>query len=82
MGTPFSDIYELFSSLITDPELIEMLEREETEETLFTYMRMTIALDFKRCKKDLSSIDSNLKQFNETLDEEEKSIIAIGMIKY
>lgn len=78
MGTPFSEIYELFLSQIKDYELAEM---EETVAIKNMQLWLFGAIPhFHSCKKNLEDYDEFLDKFNETLSINEKYILAKYMI--
>ena len=78
MATPFSDVYERFLSKVNDYDYIN-LEQEDLEDILKGYLISAITM-FRKCKKDLSDRDSETNQFNETLDDEEIEILALGIL--
>lgn len=79
MSTPYSDIFIKFSSLIEDAELLSRLTDDEYETLLEIFLSKAKTVYFKECKIDLSDVDSVLKQFNETVDEQSQWIIAEAM---
>jgi hypothetical protein len=80
MATPFSEIENMFLSDITDDTF---LDYEETDrQAILDSLRIKAITRFKACKVDLSDKDETLKQFNQTLTDEEKLIIATCMRKY
>jgi hypothetical protein len=82
MGTPYSEINELFLSGIQDYK-IDRLFQSSTPSLVDDYILpfMTRGLiNFKKCKKDLSNRDNMNKMFNITLDDEEKVILSNLMI--
>lgn len=78
MGTPFSDIYNLFLSQIKDYELAEM-EETVLDENLQLWLMGAIPF-FHSCKKNLSLFDKALGEFNEDLTGTEQFILAKYMI--
>ena len=83
MATLYSDIYNSFLNRITDYDLPAFTE-ENRESILYGFM-ISSCSKFKRvCKKmsgiDLSDRDEVNKQFNSSLSDEQKDIIATGMI--
>lgn len=80
MSTPFYEIDNMFLSDISDDSFLT--HAEEDRETILYDLRTKAVTRFKACKKDLSDIDKDLKQFNNTLTDEEKLIIATIMRKY
>lgn len=79
MPTPYSDIYIKFNSIVQDNNLLSILTENEYNDLLEIFLSKARSVYFKNCKKDLSDIDNILKQFNETLDEQEQWIIASSM---
>ncbi len=79
MPTPFTDIYVKANALFEDANLLLTLDDEEYEALLELFLSKSRSIYFKSCTKDLSNIDHELKQFNETLDEEEQWILAEGI---
>src|SRR6185312_11551999 len=78
MGTPFSDIYELFLSQITDYELTVM-----TETTLEKNMQMWLVSaipNFLNCKKNIQQYDKYLAEFDEELSSTEQFILSKYMV--
>lgn len=79
MSTPFGEIYSVFLNDITDKKLVDLLTPDELGDVLEDYLRESVSIHFKQCKKDLRDIDDTLKQFNVDLTHEEKVILAKGM---
>ena len=83
VNTQYTDIYDLFTMMIDDYELIELYQ--SSEEDFSTYLRGFSSLaisDFPQCKKDLSKRDDSANEFLIELDDIEKSILAKLMAKY
>lgn len=80
MGTPYSEIFNMFLSDITDDDILDY-DIEDREEVLNDLLNKAVTR-FKACKKDLKDVDSNNEEFNEDLTNEEKFIIATIMRKY
>lgn len=80
MSTPFYEIDNMFLSDISDDTFLTYTE--EDREEILNDLRAKAVTRFKACQKDLSDIDKDLKQFNNTLTDEEKLIIATIMRKY
>jgi len=78
MATPFADIYTKINILFEDDQLLSILTDEEYSELLELFLNKSKSVYFKRCKKNLSDIDDEAKQFNETLDDQEQWILAEG----
>lgn len=77
--TPYENIYNMFLSDITDDTFLDF-EVDDREDILHDLLIKAITR-FKACKKNLSDRDEVLKQFNETLTEEEIFILATCMKK-
>lgn len=78
MRTPFSEVYKLFLSLITDYNLLN-LDDESLEENLQKWLVMAVS-DFSGVSdKDLSTLDFETGHFNDELGIDEISILARGM---
>ena len=79
MSTPYTDIYTKANILFDDANLLSNLTDDEYEDLLELFLSKSKSIYFKSCKKDLSDIDDVLKEFNETLDDEEQWILATGI---
>lgn len=79
MSTPFSDIYIKANILFEDSELLSRLTDFELDELLEIFLSKSKSIYFKSCKKDLNDVDDALKQFNDTLSEEEEWILSLGI---
>lgn len=77
MTTPYSDVDNVFLNKITD-DLLLTLESEDVESLLSRY-RKSASVKFKKCKK-LSDRDEVLKQYVQTLTDEEIEILANLMV--
>ncbi len=80
MGTPFSEIYNMFLADITDDTFL--LHDPEDAEKILDGLRRKAITRFNVCNKDLYDIDLQEQQFNEVLNDREKIIIATIMRKY
>jgi hypothetical protein len=80
MPTPYDNIENLFLGEIKDTTLLDYIETERIN-ILDGYLLKAITR-FKACQKDLSDKNDILKQFNQTLTDEEKLIIATCMRKF
>jgi hypothetical protein len=80
MATPYSEIDNMFLSDISDDTFLNYTEEERQE--ILDGLRNKAVTRFKACKKDLYNRDETNKQFNDTLSDEEKLIIATIMRKY
>ena len=72
--TPYSDIYDLFSGMTSDYEFLQ-LSTIIQDEILEGWLLSAVG-EFDKCKTDLSDRDELLKQFNLTLTDREKKILA------
>lgn len=78
MATPYEDIYSLFRvNKIKDIDTISLTDAE-IEEIDFGYLKSARG-KFKACAK-LINYDDTLKQFNDTLTDEEIEILLILMV--
>jgi hypothetical protein len=77
--TPFSNIFTKSNVLFEDSKLLEVLTDDEYTELLELFLSKAKSIYFKTCKKDLTKVDDTLKQFNETLSDEEQWILAEGI---
>lgn len=75
MSTPYYDIYKKANSLFEDSDLLNILTDEEYTELLEIFQSRAKTY-FKPCKVDLNDVNDDLKQFNQTLSNEEQWIIA------
>jgi hypothetical protein len=77
MGTPFSDINELFLSGVKDYQIDKLYTASvaSAEAYLLPFMIKAIT-KFKSCKRDLSDRNDSTKQFNQTLTDEDKTILS------
>jgi hypothetical protein len=78
MPTPYSTIYEIFLSKLTDYTFINLTDAE-LENIFIKYLKSSI-VQFKQCKTDLTDRNEESKQFNQTLADEEIEILANQMI--
>lgn len=78
MTTPFSDIYRLFLSKITDYEILQLSE-EDLEANMQDWLLSAIGY-FTICKKDLTDFDLEKACFNEDLNVLEKNILSHLMV--
>lgn len=78
MPTPFSDIYDLFLSKVSDYDLVE-LDDDSLNSLLKTYLLSSVS-KFVSCKQDLSDRDDDALVFNITLTDLEKEILATYMV--
>lgn len=80
MSTPYSEIYNLFLSDISDDSFFDYPEEDRV--SILDSLHNKARTRFKACKTDLGDRDEELKQYNQTLTDEEKLIIATAMRKY
>lgn len=99
MGTPFSEIYELFLSQIKIHDIANVFLRlsnaqesgdqeeiriaEQAVQSLLDnmeYWLMSSIGHFGSCRKDIRSPDLDMESFSDTLDIEEKNILAKYMV--
>ncbi|WP_257645262.1 hypothetical protein [Bacillus velezensis] len=78
MPTPFEEIYGFFLPKLTDYSFLNISD-QDLADTLEPLLRSS-SIKFRRCKKDLTDRDQELKQFNEDLSDEEKEILACFMV--
>ena len=76
MNTELQEIYGMFLSNITDYS-IPLLSDEDFEEEMLVLLKKSIARF--RFKKDIA-IDELMGEFTRELKEEEKNILALGMV--
>lgn len=76
MATPFTDIYEIFLSKVSDFDFTRF-DEEELKDQLKPHL-MSAIVKFRKCRKNLNDNDGN--EFSETLDLYEKNILAVLMI--
>lgn len=74
MSTLYSEIFDLFSGMITDYEHL-LLPIETQDEILEGWLLNAIG-EFDNCKTDLSDRNEELKKFNQTLNDKERKILA------
>ena len=79
MPTPYSNIYDLFSGMNSDYEFLS-LSVEIQDEILEGWLLSAIGEFSDKCKVDLSDRDEILKQFNLSLSDKEKKVLAKLMI--
>ena len=78
MVTSFSEIYDLFSSTMSDYSFLQ-LEEEDQDDILEGWLLNAIA-EFDNCAEDLDDRDDELKQFNNVLSDRVKKILVKGML--
>jgi hypothetical protein len=78
MSTPYEEIYDLFFGQTTDWELVSLAVPDQND-ILEGWLLSTVG-NFENCKEDLSDRDNTLKQFNQTLSDKVKRILAKGMV--
>ena len=78
MATPFTDIYARAIFRFADYEFLK--QDIETREGVLEKYLMSAKTEFQRvCKTDLGDYDLELKQFNQTLDDEIIEILSLGI---
>ena len=81
MATPFTDIYARAIFRFADYEFLK--QDIETREGVLEKYLISAKTEFKRvCKTDLGDYDLELKQFNQTLDDEVIEIPSLGIAFY
>lgn len=81
MATPFTDIYARAIFRFADYEFLK--QDIETREGILEKYLMSAKTEFQRvCKTDLGDYDLELKQFNQTLDDEVIEILSLGIAFY
>ena len=78
MATPFSDIYQIFESNITDYSLATM--DDEVAEENYQQWLMSSLPHFTNSYSDIDDYDITLAQFNQNLTNTEKQILAKLML--
>ena len=78
MATPYSDVYNLFLSQVTDYDLAVM-EETSLEENLQYWLMSAIGY-FSNCRQDLTEFDLTLNEFTPDLTMNEKQILAKFMV--
>lgn len=78
MSTTYEEVYEHFLSSISDYNLANFTD-EQLDEQMEKYLINSLP-KFTYCKKDLNNRDEIMKQFNETLTLEERSILGHIMV--
>ena len=81
MATPFTDIYARAIFRFADYEFLK--QDIETREGVLEKYLISAKTEFQRvCKTDLGDYDLELKQFNQTLDDEIIEILSLGIAFY
>lgn len=81
MATPFTDIYARAIFRFADYEFLK--QNIETREGVLEKYLISAKTEFQRvCKTDLGDYDLELKQFNQTLDDEVIEILSLGIAFY
>ena len=81
MATPFTDIYARAIFRFADYEFLK--QDIETREGVLEKHLISAKTEFQRvCKTDLGDYDLELKQFNQTLDDEVIEILSLGIAFY
>jgi hypothetical protein len=81
MATPFTDIYARAVFRFADYEFLK--QDINTREDVLERHLFSAKTDFQRiCKADLGAYDMELRQFDETLDDEVIEILSLGVAFY
>ena len=81
MATPFTDIYARAIFRFADYEFLK--QDIETREGVLEKYLISAKTEFQRvCKTDLGDYDLELKQFNQTLDDEVIEVLSLGIAFY
>lgn len=81
MPTKFTEIYERAIFRISEYDFLDM-DKEKREEILERFL-LSAQVDFQgSCSVDLLDSDRVKKQYNAELNEEEKEILALGIVFY
>lgn len=81
MATPFTDIYARAIFRFADYDFLK--QDIETREGVLEKYLLSAKTEFQRvCKTDLGDYDLELKQFNQTLDDEVIEILSLGIAFY
>ena len=81
MATPFTDIYARAIFRFADYEFLK--QDIETREGVLEKYLISAKTEFQRvCNTDLGDYDIELKQFNQTLDDEGIEILSLGIAFY
>ena len=81
MATPFTDIYARAIFRFADYEFLK--QDKETREGVLEKYLISAKTEFQRvCKTDLGDYDLELKQFNQTLDDEVIEVLSLGIAFY
>ena len=81
MATPFTDIYARAIFRFADYEFLQ--QNIKTREGVLEKYLISAKTEFQRvCKTDLGDYDLELKQFNQTLDDEVIEILSLGIAFY
>lgn len=79
--TPVTIIFDMFLSLIDDPDLA-LISQEDSEHLLLNYLRFS-TVEFHNCSKDLNIVQDNYDYFiNSELTTEEIGILAYSMLLF
>lgn len=77
MATPLAEVYDFFLTKVTDYSFLSLNETGDLESVLYKHLRSAI-VRFTSTSKDLT-INTKMQEFNETLDDFEKEILATLM---
>lgn len=77
MGTPYTEIIDNFSKMITEYKFTELLE-EDRDDWIISLLKSAISKFYKKCGTDLTK--RNEEGFEEVLSEDENDILCNLMI--
>ena len=81
MATPYSEIYERALYRFSDTDFLQY--EDGVKESIMRHYLYSAQSDFQPiCKIDLSDADENLKQYNNTLDNDSIEILSLGIAYY
>lgn len=78
MATSFTNVYAIFLGKVRDYSFLKLTQEEAEED--FQQWLISSTTRFKRCKSDLKNHDKEVKQFNNTLSDDEIEILAVLMV--
>lgn len=78
MATPYSEIYDLYFGMTSDYDFLNLSIQDQN--TILEGWLLNAIGKFNNCKTDLSDRDSESKQFNQDLFDDEKLLLAQYML--
>lgn len=78
MATPFTDVFDLFLTKITDSQFLSM-DQTDMEDYMTNYLMSSIP-HFRQCQKNLYDYNSSTRTFNDDLSIDDKEILATWML--